>query len=151
MQFYGMNEPTCPKCEGEMWNNSTSKRNPKAPDFKCKDKECNGVIWLDAKKKNGNGTPLPGEPCPRLKEDARHYLMRSANLLKLAHSAAKAIIGDEYAGEDARTLFIDAQRAGYVGAMPDKPIKDRTATVADANSNQPEIAGELNEEAGFEL
>src|SRR5690349_7402634 len=34
----------CPKCGGEMWDNRASKRNPKAPDFKCKDKGCDGVI-----------------------------------------------------------------------------------------------------------
>jgi single-strand DNA-binding protein len=37
--------PHCPKCGGEMWDNRASKRNPKAPDFKCKDKACDGVIW----------------------------------------------------------------------------------------------------------
>ena len=37
--------PTCPKCQGPMWDNRAGKRNPKAPDFKCKDRECDGVIW----------------------------------------------------------------------------------------------------------
>ena len=37
--------PTCPKCQGEMWDNRASKRNPRAPDYKCKDKGCDGVIW----------------------------------------------------------------------------------------------------------
>lgn len=37
--------PTCPKCTGPMWDNRVGKRNPRAPDFKCKDKECDGVIW----------------------------------------------------------------------------------------------------------
>jgi len=37
--------PVCPKCSGEMWDNRVGKRNPKAPDWKCKDKECDGVIW----------------------------------------------------------------------------------------------------------
>jgi hypothetical protein len=37
--------PNCPKCEGPMWDNRAGKRNPKAPDFKCKDQECDGVIW----------------------------------------------------------------------------------------------------------
>ena len=37
--------PNCPKCQGPMWDNRTGKRNPKAPDFKCKDRECDGVIW----------------------------------------------------------------------------------------------------------
>lgn len=35
----------CPKCHGKMWDNRTTKRNPKAPDFKCRDRSCDGVIW----------------------------------------------------------------------------------------------------------
>jgi hypothetical protein len=37
--------PSCPKCGGAMWDNREGKRNPKAPDFKCKDRSCDGVIW----------------------------------------------------------------------------------------------------------
>jgi len=37
--------PPCPKCGGDMWDNRENKRNPKAPDFKCKDRSCDGVIW----------------------------------------------------------------------------------------------------------
>ena len=37
--------PVCPKCQGEMWDNRASKRNPRAPDFKCKTAGCEGVIW----------------------------------------------------------------------------------------------------------
>lgn len=35
----------CPICGGAMWDNREGKRNPKAPDMKCKDKSCEGVIW----------------------------------------------------------------------------------------------------------
>jgi hypothetical protein len=28
-----------------MWDNRTTKRNPKAPNFKCRDKNCDGCIW----------------------------------------------------------------------------------------------------------
>jgi hypothetical protein len=28
-----------------MWDNRQSKRNPKAPDFKCRDRRCDGVLW----------------------------------------------------------------------------------------------------------
>jgi hypothetical protein len=38
-------EPTCPKCGGRMWDNRVTKRNPRAPDFKCRDRSCDGVIW----------------------------------------------------------------------------------------------------------
>lgn len=37
--------PVCPKCSGDMWDNRKDKINPKAPDFKCKNKECGGAIW----------------------------------------------------------------------------------------------------------
>ena len=37
--------PACPKCGGAMWDNRTGKKNPKAPDFKCRDKNCDGVLW----------------------------------------------------------------------------------------------------------
>jgi hypothetical protein len=37
--------PSCPKCSGKMWDNRLSKRNPKAPDFKCRDRSCDGVVW----------------------------------------------------------------------------------------------------------
>jgi len=37
----------CPKCGGEMWDNRVSKKNPKGPDYKCKDKTCGEAIWLN--------------------------------------------------------------------------------------------------------
>jgi hypothetical protein len=44
-QVAASGEPACPKCSGRMWDNRVGKRNPKAPDFKCRDKSCDGVIW----------------------------------------------------------------------------------------------------------
>lgn len=41
----GPNSPACPKCGGRMWDNRMSKRNPKAPDFKCRSRSCDGVLW----------------------------------------------------------------------------------------------------------
>jgi hypothetical protein len=41
----GEESPSCPKCGGRMWDNRVTKRNPKAPDFKCRDRSCDGVIW----------------------------------------------------------------------------------------------------------
>jgi len=39
------NDPPCPKCKGAMWDNRVGKKNPKSPDYKCRDKSCDGVIW----------------------------------------------------------------------------------------------------------
>jgi hypothetical protein len=38
-------EERCPKCSGEVWDNRYTKRNPMAPDFKCRDRACDGVRW----------------------------------------------------------------------------------------------------------
>lgn len=38
-------DPSCPKCGGRMWDNRAGKRNPKAPDYKCRNRSCDGVIW----------------------------------------------------------------------------------------------------------
>jgi hypothetical protein len=38
---------SCPKCGGDMWNNIEGKKNPKAPDYACKDKQgCGAGVWL---------------------------------------------------------------------------------------------------------
>jgi len=51
-------EPTCPKCGGRMWDNRLSKRNPKAPDYKCRSRSCDGVIWPP---RGAAATPVNGE------------------------------------------------------------------------------------------
>lgn len=38
-------EKACPTCAGAMWDNRVGKKNPKSPDFKCKNSSCDGVIW----------------------------------------------------------------------------------------------------------
>jgi len=55
--------PACPICGGAMWDDRSSKRNPRAPDFKCKNKPkmrgepgCEGVIWPP---RDGSSSPYP--------------------------------------------------------------------------------------------
>lgn len=50
--------PTCPVCDGPMWDNRVGKKNPKAPDFKCKDKACEGLYWT------GQWPPKDGGAAP---------------------------------------------------------------------------------------
>lgn len=53
--------PECPKCGGPMWDNRNRKRNPNAPDFKCKDQgNCNGAVWMTAKGQGAKGAPRSG-------------------------------------------------------------------------------------------
>ena len=55
--------PLCPICGGPMWDDRASKRNPRAPDFKCRNKPrerggpgCEGVIWPA---RDGSPSPYP--------------------------------------------------------------------------------------------
>jgi hypothetical protein len=41
-----------------MWDNREGKKNPKAPDYKCKDKGCDGVIWPAKAPAAPNGVPF---------------------------------------------------------------------------------------------
>lgn len=67
-------EPSCPKCGGRMWDNRLSKRNPKAPDYKCRNRSCDGVVWppkngarkaapatVPAEAPNGSEPPPPSD------------------------------------------------------------------------------------------
>jgi hypothetical protein len=53
-----MEAVSCPKCGGRMWDNRLSKRNPKAPDYKCQNRSCDGVIW--PAKAPGGAPPADG-------------------------------------------------------------------------------------------
>ena len=64
-------DPSCPTCGGRMWDNRGTpekpKQNPKAPDFKCRDKDCGGVIWPPRgpkKPQRQEAAPLPEGPPP---------------------------------------------------------------------------------------
>lgn len=59
-------EPACPQCAGRMWDNRLTKRNPRAPDYKCRDRSCEGVIW-PAKSERGD----EAESSTTLEDDVR--------------------------------------------------------------------------------
>jgi hypothetical protein len=56
--------PSCPKCAGRMWDNRLSKRNPKAPDYKCRDRSCDGVIWPGLTAASGSSGSAGTETSP---------------------------------------------------------------------------------------
>lgn len=53
-------EQSCPKCGGRTWDNRLTKRNPKAPDYKCRDRSCDGVIWPPKPGRQNAATPVEG-------------------------------------------------------------------------------------------
>jgi hypothetical protein len=52
----------CPKCGSEMWDNRLTKRNPRAPDFKCRDRTCDGVMWPGEYDAHREGNDRPARP-----------------------------------------------------------------------------------------
>lgn len=71
--------PACPKCGGGMWDNRPKKASGEfkanAPDFKCKDRTCDGKVWpeKDGAKKKAASAPAPvpaREPGDEPLEDA---------------------------------------------------------------------------------
>src|SRR2546423_3718685 len=58
---------SCPKCGGRMWDNRLTKRNPRAPDYKCQNRSCDGVIW----------PPKAGAPAADMKEERQSVAAES--------------------------------------------------------------------------
>ncbi len=83
--------PSCPKCGGAMWDNREGKRNPKAPDFKCKDRSCDGVIWppRGATPAAGSGAPQPAAQ----RAPAGAPAVRAAGATPPANAARPAAVG----------------------------------------------------------
>ena len=60
-----MDAVACPKCGGRMWDNRIAKRNPKAPDYKCRDRSCDGVIWPPKNGGESQGTVMDEQDVPK--------------------------------------------------------------------------------------
>lgn len=72
--LFDTDNPVCPKCGGECWDNRNNKKNPKQPDFRCKDTNCIGdkgyqtgvylpKATVGAQKPAAKATPV-GKPAP---------------------------------------------------------------------------------------
>lgn len=119
-----------------MWDNRDSKKNPKAPDYKCRDKSCDGVIWpprngaapvrggqtpaAPVKQPHAAGPYIPeidGEPLPTEKLDHLFAVYAAVEAHVLATSVPKfnqADVGTtpESVASQIHTLFIAATKAG---------------------------------------
>lgn len=94
----------CPNCGGGLWDNRGKKKNPKAPDFKCKNKGCDGCYWPPSAKDRfqwadeASGTPLPPQSspaAPALNAVERYWILFDETLDKLNARAAGMKIGGE--------------------------------------------------------
>ena len=58
----GSPSPACPKCGGPMWDNRADKRSTRAPDFRCRDQECDGRIWPGQRRTRDTRLDAPVQP-----------------------------------------------------------------------------------------
>lgn len=111
-----------------MWDNRQTKTNPKAPDFKCRDRACDGVVWppkngkppvaaASAKQPQSAGPHIPGlddepdSPLPfeRLDRLFNLYDLCFAHAHALAHAKLANDASHEGISAMAATVFIAAK------------------------------------------
>jgi hypothetical protein len=97
--------PTCPDCGGPMWDNRADKRNPRAPDFKCKNRVCDGAVWPP---RNGHA---PSTEPHRTIEVASDRLAASSSPPGQPHCGA---LSDGDASADDPTVTLYRASAAYV-------------------------------------
>lgn len=116
-------EVMCPKCGGRTWDNRSTKRNPKAPDYKCRDRSCDGAVWPPKDQQNGgraaqgkqgfsSGPALPGEMPAKLDILFALYGVCLGEAIQQAGKLDEAQIGSspETVASMAATMFIAASK-----------------------------------------
>lgn len=130
----------CPKCGGPTWDNRPKKAagtfSAKSPDFKCKDKTCDGVIWPDKEAK-------PAVKVARINGGAKWTWAQLSSLYGRSLAVAKKHLvaqrGDfDIGGADlvaaAATIFIAASRDGVAEpttAPAPQPLTEKPKALAE--------------------
>lgn len=124
----------CPNCGGAMYDNRNNKLNPKAPDFKCKNKDCidpqsgrTSAVWLKRTQPapapqyqqpqyDQYGNPIQAAPAPRPAPAQRPQAARPAPVPGAADASKERTMVMAYAKD-----LVVAQIAG--GQVVDAPVK----------------------------
>lgn len=69
----------CPVCGGDMYDNTKNKRNPSAPDYRCKDKECKYTLNPDTGEYEEGGDYPTGVWLPKKKPAKQAPATKPAN------------------------------------------------------------------------
>lgn len=117
----------CPDCGGPMWDNRQTKKNPKQPDYKCKDKDgCGKGVW-EQKRQGGNGAPANGtaaadrakRPLGRLYFESAKIATATLNQLHKEAKIPQPSAADFIAAT--ATVFVAATNTGAPLVAPSKP------------------------------
>lgn len=116
----------CPKCGGPVYDNRRDKKNPKAPDFKCKDRnDCGWSKWEDRgrggnnNRGGGNGArPANAPPARAVRPLGPLYYQ----CMQAAQKTVATLIGDSATPADivaaTATIFINASQSGAPVVAP---------------------------------
>jgi len=116
-----------------MWDNRGNKKNPKGPDYKCKNRECGHAIWLPRAKQTVAGSPRTmqnGQPKWTWSQLAKTYersLLVAELRVKDAAERAKLPLTMADVLAAAATVFIAATRDGVAEPkvkLPPPPESD---------------------------
>ena len=115
----------CPQCGGPMWDNRNDKRNPKSPDYKCKNKSCGHAIWEQKQqgvgqlaRAAGNGAKWTWTSLSKTYE--RSLLLAEKHVPTMAkRTNLTATTADVLSA--AATIFIAASRDGVQADAPATP------------------------------
>lgn len=130
--------PKCPKCGGPMWDNREGKKNPKAPDYKCKNKACDGAIWQGA-------APAPSaqpEPAPSRTTVAEPDRLTPWQL-KTLHAAGSSYYGKAW--DDKRHSLVLAVTKGRTQSSADLTTAEADALIDGINRRANEEAAAMTE------
>jgi hypothetical protein len=84
-------EELCPKCGAQVYDNTENKRNPKAPDYKCSDKDCDYVKWPPRGGSRRNATPPPQRRSAAPPPSQRNGNDDRSNRIERQHSQEMAL------------------------------------------------------------
>lgn len=118
----------CPKCGGDMWDNSLTKTNPKAPDYQCKNQNCidpesgyrTGVWARDTEKNAAQGEAATKGGAPGV---TRPVIIDK--LMGVCIDEAKGLLTEklgkvEISGEATATLAINLATTMYISRTRDR-------------------------------
>jgi hypothetical protein len=108
----------CPQCQGAMWDNRESKRNPKAPDYKCKNRSCDGAIWLNS----ADDAPKLAPPRKRVNESRVVLIKSIAEAFKLLNELGHVPPWTKKAANE--YVAVHFQGAAGVDELDDDQVSD---------------------------
>jgi hypothetical protein len=88
-----------------MWDTRSSKRNPKAPDFKCRDRRCEGVLWPGHHK---TATVLVTPPATESGHGQTRVHLSRASKRRATDSAAATSMSQDFVLREVRPKYQDA-------------------------------------------